>query len=353
MYLFPCLTKHLEQKKPFAIYSKANADQIIGVFQRTFDLYTTTDFKDSGFVFAPFSKGPSVLIPAAESIVIQESFEALSTAESTDWPTAEGTPEQQAFEALVERGLKGIAEQQFEKVVLSRQEIVPLDTLDVVLLFKKLKSSYPTAFCSIFYHPEVGLWMGATPEQLLRVSNGKLFTMALAGTQVNHGKTEVFWGQKEQEEQRYVTDFILDSLTPFVCDIQVTAPFTARAGKVMHIRTDVTAAMNNEANLADILDVLHPTPAVCGMPKAAARTFIEAEEGYERAYYAGFLGELNYNFETKEVDQTDLFVNLRCMQLEAQRALLYLGCGITDGSDATAEFYETVNKSTTMKKILK
>lgn len=352
MYLFPCLTKQLEQKKPFAIYSKANSDQIIGVFQRTFDLHTTTDFTDSGFVFAPFSKGPKVLIPAAESIVIQESFETLSTAESMDCLTTAGTVEQQAFEALVQKGLEAIAQNKFEKVVLSRQEVVPLETVEVVPLFKKLKSSYPTAFCSVFYHPEIGLWMGATPEQLLRVSEGKLFTMALAGTQVNHGKKEVYWGQKEQEEQRYVTDFIMDSLTPFVGDIQVSEPFTARAGKVMHIRTDVTATLNQEATLAAVLEILHPTPAVCGMPKAAARTFIETEEGYKRAYYAGFLGELNYNFETKEVGNTDLYVNLRCMELQEHRALLYLGCGITDGSDPTAEFNETVNKATTMKKIL-
>ena len=92
---------------------------------------------------------------------------------------------------------------------------------------------------------------------------------------------------------------------------------------------------------------MHPTPAVCGFPKDAARKFILENEDYDRAYYSGFLGELNWD------DSTDLFVNLRCLQVvDGQKVILYVGGGITAESDPKKEWLETVHKAQTMKMVL-
>jgi len=96
---------------------------------------------------------------------------------------------------------------------------------------------------------------------------------------------------------------------------------------------------------------LHPTPAVCGLPKKITKDFILNNEGYNREYYSGFLGEINKDFVSKE-NNTDLFVNLRCMQITDNKAFIYVGGGITKDSIPENEWKETVNKSMTIKKVL-
>ena len=97
---------------------------------------------------------------------------------------------------------------------------------------------------------------------------------------------------------------------------------------------------------------MHPTSAVCGLPKQEAKYFIQKHEGYDREYYSGFLGELNIDLVTFRTLQTDLFVNLRCMKVKQNKAQLFIGCGITKDSNPEKEYIETVNKSMTMKKII-
>jgi isochorismate synthase len=101
-----------------------------------------------------------------------------------------------------------------------------------------------------------------------------------------------------------------------------------------------------------VVQKLHPTPAVCGVPKRKALRFIKENEGYDRMFYTGFLGELNKDFTQDNPDTTDLYVNLRCMKIKNQTAELYMGCGITQNSIPEKEYAETVNKSHTMKAVI-
>ena len=102
---------------------------------------------------------------------------------------------------------------------------------------------------------------------------------------------------------------------------------------------------------------MHPTPAVCGLPKDQAKAFIVENEKYDRGFYTGYLGELNSSFGT-DSGSSDLFVNLRCMQIDLDKnknntpVYLYMGCGITKDSIPEKEWSESSNKSTTMKKVL-
>ena len=104
--------------------------------------------------------------------------------------------------------------------------------------------------------------------------------------------------------------------------------------------------------MGNLIDKLHPTPAVCGLPKETAKQFILKNEGYDREFYTGFLGELNIDFRTFKKDNSDLFVNLRCMEVEKNTATIYVGCGITKDSIPEMEYIETVNKSMTIRKVV-
>ena len=353
MKLNDYLNQNKETKKPFVLFSKPNSEQLIGVFQKNANHYKTSDFTEVGFVFAPFHGEEATLIPLEFSeIIIEKHVLRPLTETKADEIIIRDKIAQKAFEDLVIRGIEAIKKGTFEKVVLSRKECMSFLATDLFTLFESLKNNYPTAFCSLIYHPAIGVWMGATPEQLIKVENRELKTMALAGTQKNLGQKEVVWGIKEQEEQEYVTSFIVDSLKPFMTSLDISEPYTKRAAKVMHICTDIIGKLEPEASLKPILSALHPTPAVCGMPKQESREFILKEEGYDRAYYAGFLGTLNWDSALGGNEGTDLFVNLRCMEVEDNHVNLFVGCGITRDSIPFDEFVETENKSTTMKKIL-
>ena len=342
--------RHFEQKLPFVLFSKPNQDKIVGLFQKNGELFFAENFDEPGFVFASFDGKKQILIPEnqCEIKVIDFVFEVNS---SNDFSVLENGNGKEAFENLVQKGIDAIENGSFQKVVLSRKEIVAVENLDFTVVFERLLQTYPTAFNYCWFHPKVGMWIGATPEQLLKADGLKINTVALAGTQKYEKDKEVIWGEKEIEEQKIVTDFIADNLKDITSELSTSKPYTLKAGTILHIKTDIEAVLNPENNLKKVLQILHPTPAVCGLPKAVSRDFILENEGYKREFYSGFLGELNKDFVTAE-NKSDLFVNLRCMQIKESQAHLYIGCGVTKDSVPEKEFVETANKAVTMKRIL-
>ena len=343
---------HLHQKLnlPFVVYRKPNSKTLIGVFQNNDHLYFSENFLEKGFVFAPFDGAPIVFpLDNAEvkynSIYFEKQFES-HIAESQD-----DLYEKEQFLALVKKGVFAIKRGEFNKVVLSRKEKVQLDSFEMEAIFERMLQLYPAAFCYCWFHPKIGMWMGASPEKLIQAEGDVFNTMALAGTQTYQGTEVVFWKDKEKEEQGFVTEFILENLKSHAFNINASNPYTTRAGNLLHLRTDVEGIINNDSNLKKVIDILHPTPAVCGLPKFAAKDFILKHEGYDREFYTGFLGELNHNFSNDD-NATDIFVNLRCMKIKDNTAQLFIGCGITKDSHPESEWEETVNKSKTMKRVL-
>lgn len=344
--------QHLQLNLPFVLYRKPNENKIVGLFQKDKKLNFTESFTEKGFVFASFDRKQIILIPEDNSEVVEVSFVSNTESINVNTKANENQHAQSDFENLVQKGIDAIKNEAFQKVVLSREEIVDFQDFDLGNLFKKVLNCYPTAFNYCWFHPEIGLWMGATPERLLK-TNGNVFeTVALAGTQLFQENSKIVWGNKEQVEQQFVTDYILDTLKKVTSDVEVSAPYSLKAGKLLHLKTDIKGSIKQDSNIKELVLLLHPTPAVCGLPMKSAKEFIIENEGYNRSFYAGFLGEINSN----ENSATELFVNLRCMQikreLEITRAHLYIGCGITKDSNPENEWQETVNKATTMKNIV-
>lgn len=347
------LNKALVEKLPFVIYRKPKEIDRYGWFQKDNHLNEVTELTSSCFVFAPFASEDKIVFYPKECTIIKESndFEVrYNTKENLD---QEAHSSKDFHIQLVSKGIDAIKSGVIEKVVLSRTEEVVLNEKEYENYFLRFLKKYPTAFVYWFYHPNVGMWMGATPEQLVKITDRSVKTVALAGTMKATDKNEdtIIWGEKEVQEQQIVTDFIVDALQPFTKFIKKSKPYTFKAGSLVHIKTDIEAELLNENDGYRMLKALHPTPALCGYPKEAARAFILKNEGYNREYYGGYLGEWKFN-NLDCSNQTDLFVNLRCMKVDKSKGYLFLGGGINKDSEPESEYYETVNKSATVKSIL-
>ncbi len=349
--LFEKIKSHKAQNLPFVIYSKPNSDKTIGLFQKNNQLYNLDDFQAKGFVFAPFHDDFIPFIPKDFSEVILEDNNYLEfNLKQTTISTQDDSFQKEQFENLVEKAIQNINLGLTEKIVVSRKEPVSIDSFDIEFSFKKMLSSYKSAFKYCFFHPKVGMWMGATPEQFLKIENNTLKTVALAGTRLFTENDN--WREKEVKEQQFVTHFIVSNIAEYVNNVKVSKPYTVTAGNIQHIKTDIEARLNSENDLEGLINKMHPTPAVCGLSKDVAKDFILKNENYNRKYYSGFLGELNFCFETNQSLLSDLFVNLRCMEVNNTTAEIYIGCGITKDSNPEKEYIETKNKSVTMKNIL-
>ncbi|PKV51094.1 isochorismate synthase [Aquimarina sp. MAR_2010_214] len=353
------IEEQLDQNLPFVVYRKADSMTLHAIFQKNNQIYEVEDYTVSGFVFAPFSASDkTVIIPSEKSNYCNAtiSSQTISSEKRTSGKLADSflvKPEiKKKHVELVKKGIKAIQSDRFKKVVLSRKEEVSIpNSFSNLHIFKNLIHHYPKAFVYLWYHPKVSTWMGATPETLIRVKNNDFFTMALAGTQSYINTTDVDWGEKELVEQEMVTSFVTNELSSIINNIKHSKTYTHKAGTLLHLRTDISGVLGNEnSRIEKIIKVLHPTPAVCGLPKGEAKSFILATEEYNRKYYTGFLGELNMNKEG--VVKSDLFVNLRCMELSDGKAILYVGGGITKDSDPEKEWEETVKKTETMKRVL-
>jgi len=349
---FSTIRKHQEQNLPFVIYSKPNSSSIFALLQQDDHLYKVSDYTEKGFVFASFDEKQLILIPEHESKIIsaERTEVSFNSIEIDDLKFDQEAKSQ--YEDLVSKGIDAINNGEFKKVVLSRNEKLDLVEFDFAITFKYLIQLYPGTFSYCFFHPKIGLWLGATPEQLLKASNNVFETTALAGTQKVTAEEKVTWKQKEKEEQKYVTDFIVKRLREVASSVVITEPYSIKAGSIWHIKTDISGVLNEDSTLEEVIDTLHPTPAVCGLPKKKAKAFIIENENYDRTFYTGFLGELNSSF-AHNANSSDLFVNLRSMQIKDKTAILYMGCGITKESIPEKEWEESVNKSMTMKRVLK
>lgn len=368
---FETLHKHFNNALPFVVYRKPNDIEVKGLLQNDNAIHEVNDFSDCGFVFAPFDgREKTIVIPLNVSESIKMDFIKTGVSEISHQDFKYVETEKLEHINLVQKGIDAINNKNLLKVVLSRCEVVLLPDDNPITIFKRLLNTYPTAFAYCWYHPKVGLWLGATPETLLQVKGNRFSTMALAGTQLFKGTIDVKWKDKELEEQQIVTNSIFRDLKEKVDVITVSEPKTIKAGSLLHLQTKISGTVLKKlgtVNLQLLLGGLHPTPAVCGFPKENAKQFILKEEKYNREFYTGFLGELNMqekqtrNTNRKNVENnayasikttSHLFVNLRCMQLKDSQALIYVGGGITKDSNAEQEWQETVNKTLTIKAVL-
>jgi isochorismate synthase len=316
---------------------------------------------ETGFLMAPFDTGnghrymmikPDLLIEEDEiSREIIEKIKQLESRPPAEWnggaPVVTG---KEAYMEQVDAIKSSIATGAFQKAVLSRIRVLEGNHMEVVpKLYQTICRKHPNAFSYLFKSDE-HFWLGASPEPLLRLREGKISTVSLAGTRPYAEKHLNInrWTAKEVLEQEYVTRYIHDVLRAFqIKDYRVSSPYVKKAGNLLHLRTDFSLDFDRlNGRLWEFVEAMHPTPAVAGQPKEDAISFIKQLEPHDRDYYTGFLGPLDPEGET------DIFVNLRCMKITPGYISLYVGGGITLDSDPAEEWNETRLKAMSLLKIM-
>ena len=241
----------------------------------------------------------------------------------------------------------------FRKIVLARcaDEETP-DSIPPLQLFHRACILYPRMFIALVSTPKSGCWLTATPEILLDGKTDAWRTIALAGTmklegdQLNGEGESLRWSTKNIQEQRIVATYITECLEQFTGEFHEEGPRTVRAANLVHLRSDFAFSLPDNRHLGDLLHALHPTPAVCGLPKRETFEFITHNEHTPRRYYSGFMGMLD------PAAETHLYVSLRCMNIEGNRYHLYAGGGLLKDSQKEQEWQETEAKLETMRNIL-
>lgn len=326
------------------VYRHPNDSTLCAVFQKDVSLQKPDGFNTPGFVFSPFNRvGTKVLLTGD----YQEEETHQIRSKTPERKIKFSDDGKDLHIKIVKDAVHKIEGGQLRKVVLSRY-INTSTKLDPLLLFISLFSKYPMAFCYWWYHPKVGMWLGATPEQLLEYRNGELLTSSLAGTLPVLDKKKPKWTSKEFEEQQMVTDYIMESLKGKVANLETSNLEAFRAGKLWHLRSLIKGNVTSFIDLEDIIASLHPTPAVCGLPKRDAFNYILNNEGYDREYYTGYLGPIHLG----KMRHISLFVNLRCFKYSSGRVTIYVGGGVTADSNPESEWEETQYKSSTILEVL-
>ena len=335
--------KNMEPDQALVAYSLPGSDSFIA-FKANFvrDALNDTNLKLYDFVMSPFDREVSDCLWFSFQEEIQEfpiEHEALKFYNEVE-------TSKDAYIESAEELMENFKASPLEKMVLSRTKFNPSSKpVNIYKLYSSLCQTYVNDFVCLVHIPEGLSWIGASPELLLGQEEGKLKTVALAGTQsLNADLDSISWGEKEVEEHRFIERFYEEVFGAEGKAYSKSESYTHPAGKMCHIRSDFY--LDSSEDMAQVIELIHPGPALSGYPKEMAIEKIRSLEGHERSHYTGFWGPL------KTDRGLQLFANIRCAELFEQGALMYLGGGYTRDSIIESEWRETELKSTTLAQVL-
>jgi isochorismate synthase len=341
----------------FAIYKLPDREEIHLIMQNDKNVLTVDDIEDvcnhKGFVISPFINSkqtpaifirPDIHLTGTNEIVcfLKDFFRNEITFDRSEYYKDDPEDDFEEYRASFNIFHEALRSKQFDKIVLSRPLTVRKKSgFSLERTFKSAVKKYPSAFVYLLNTPQTGVWFGCSPEVLLSGKNSEWKTVALAGTRkIKSGKPA--WDDKNMAEHRIVVDFITEQLEKMQITYEKGDSSTVRAGNIEHCKVDFTISLDSPAKAGILLKALHPTPAVSGYPRNEAVKFIVGNERHERLYYSGFAGAVNVS------DATNLFVNIRCMQVLDNKLRLYAGGGLTVLSELNDEWLETEYKLQTL-----
>ena len=349
----------IRQGRSFAIYRIPGEEEPRFVMQASGSarlLYNIEDLNEQqGFVIAPFRVSrecPIVLIRRDYSELPDNSQPDYIRMDLEFHPNGTENPSERKtkdnYTHCFDSFIKPLQERQLDKLVLSRSLTLDRESgFSPAKAFYKACKQYIRSYVYLCHTPETGIWLGGTPEIILSGEKGEWHTVALAGTQpLQDGRLPQVWDEKNRKEQDYVASYIRRQLLSSGIHPTESGPYPAYAGALSHLKTSFRFTLKDNNRLGSLLELLHPTPAVCGLPKEEAYRFILDNEGYDRRYYSGFIGWLDPD------GKTDLYVNLRCMHIENGQLSFYAGGGLLASSELNDEWLETEKKLQTMKRLV-
>ncbi len=267
---------------------------------------------------------------------------------SLSWTgTGEGAGDEDGgeWDRRVRRVLRDIDSGRLEKVVLSRTRTLdtpPRSLLDVLRRLREARSE-----CVTFaFKPGETTFFGSTPELMVERQAGRFVCPALAGTSAR-GADEasdraraqaLFSSEKNRREHEAVVAGIRAALKPFGVRLEVESePHVIRLPEALHLRTPISGRGAEDLDVLALASALHPTPAVCGTPRAAAAAWLRQHES-DRGWYTGGIGWMD------AAGDGEVVVALRSALAADDRLHLFAGAGIVAGSDPSDEFRETTQK---------
>jgi len=264
-------------------------------------------------------------------------------------------PDREGWGRAVDRALGAFRPGALEKVVLARRSAWEAGP-DPFAVLRRLATAAPRCFHLLVEGDEVegdrgAAFVSATPERLFRLRGGRVETEAVAGTRPLAGGDDLLASEKDRREHALVVADVRDRLAPLVGAVEAEAePHVLTLRRRLHLRTRLGGPLRPGVTALDVLAALHPTPAVGGTPREAARAFIAAEEGFDRGLYAGPVGRVGRDAEGREA--AEFAVGIRSALIGPGRAVLYAGAGLVPGSGAAAEWAEVEGKMSDLALVL-
>ena len=300
------------------------------------------------------------LPPDADAVDLTDRLNSLTTPPRPSYPnlgdhTLESCPSVSEWTTAVAEAVDAINDGSLRKVVLARSVIVRSDGApDGFDLVSHLERSYRQCF-SFGWRANGATFVGASPELLVRLDRGVVSSNPLAGSAARgEGETEdrllaheLMQSAKDRIEHRFVVEDVAARLAPFAEEVRVPErPSLKRMATVQHLSTRITAVARPGTHVLDLVDALHPTPAVGGTTRDSANAFIAKVETFDRGWYAGGIGWID------GTDEGAFAISLRCGLLEGTRAHLFAGAGIVEDSNPESELLETRLKLRPMLELL-
>lgn len=244
----------------------------------------------------------------------------------------------------VEQAIQFIKEEHAKKIVLAREMRIRLNkTTHIGHMLKKLHELQTNCYIYAFERGE-DCFIGATPERLVRIEGERMLSTCLAGT-APRGKTSeedeqigaaLLHDAKNLEEHGYVVQMIADAITPYCTDIEIANQPSLRPLKnLQHLYTPVTATIKPEYHIFDLVESLHPTPALGGLPNDVALAFLREHEQLDRGWYGAPIGWMDSN------QHGEFAVGIRSALVQDDEISLFAGCGVMRDSDPQEEYEET------------
>ncbi len=253
-----------------------------------------------------------------------------------------------AWEGAVDESLSAIRAGRISKAVLARTLDVtterPVDPVDVVAHLREMSQGSHV----FFFEPQPGMAVvGAAPETVATLKDGVFHATAVAGS-IRRGDSpreqaelaaRLLASDKDRAEQRIALDDMVARLETVAHQIRTDPqPHVLTLARIQHLETEIRASVPGGTGILDLLRLLHPTPAVCGLPRDGAMEFLAAEEPFERGWYAGPVGFF-------DVDGNGVFAPaLRMGVMTPGGWRLFAGAGIVEGSVPALEWEETAIK---------
>ncbi|GEL77918.1 isochorismate synthase [Tenuibacillus multivorans] len=255
------------------------------------------------------------------------------------------------WEKLINEAVETIKRGDLGKVVLARELNAKFNQdINISVVLKRLELQQSDSYIFIFDQGDE-TFISATPERLVRVQGRDLLSTCLAGTtgrgQIESEDDLLAWqllnDEKNLNEHDYVVRMIKDAIEPLSETVDIPEkPVIYPLRALQHLYTPVTATLKSTTSIFDLIERLHPTPALGGEPRDKAIKYIEEEEPFERGWYAAPIGWIDHE------GNGEFAVAIRSGLIQHDQATLFAGCGIVADSVPDAEFEETKLKFTPM-----